>query len=236
MESSAPMTYAKALELLGSVGRAALLSTEMIALELGLGRILSEDIYSPEQHPPWNCSAMDGFAVRSSSLLPFSAQSVHKILGTIAAGDATLKATEAQNSFDGVWEIMTGAPLPHDFDSVVRSEDSLILEDVEPGKRAVQFTVAVTPDKNVRQKGEDFFIGQKLFPQGHKLRASDLLCLATLGIAKISVRRKLRVGLVSTGNELIAISAGKNSEFVCFVFENRTSRAGRGSYGPRRRR
>jgi molybdopterin molybdotransferase len=162
---------------------------ETVDLLAANGRVLAGDIDATLNLPPFDASAMDGYAVKAES---FTGQGPWrlKVTGRIAAGD-----TPAQ-SFDGSVRILTGAPVPQGFDTVVmqekcRTDGDAILVDQMP--RAGQ---------NVRIAGEDVRRGEPLLETGVLLKAQHLALLAGQGMEGLAVRRKVRVGLISTGTEL----------------------------------
>lgn len=166
-------------------------SIETVTLHEGLGRVLAQDILSPANVPNYNNSAMDGYAFNAADL---DAASL-KIIGTAFAGKAFNTAIA-----DGECvRIMTGAAMPQGADTVAVQEKVL-----REGDR-IQFTEAPKPGANVRYAGEDLQQGQNVLPAGHLMQPADLGLLASLGIAKVNVYRKLKVAFFSTGDELVAI-------------------------------
>ena len=163
--------------------------TEMLDLLAANGRVLAAEARAGLNLPPFNASAMDGYAVKAAS---FAGQGPWqlKVTGRVAAGDAPTQ------SLEGAVRILTGAPVPHGFDTVVMQEkcrvdgDSIVI-DQKP--RAGQ---------NVRIAGEDVRRGETLLEPGDILKAQHLALLAGQGMAEIEVRRKVRIGLISTGTEL----------------------------------
>ncbi|MDH3890012.1 MAG: molybdopterin molybdotransferase MoeA [candidate division Zixibacteria bacterium] len=161
-----------------------------------VGHVLAEDIESGIDVVSFRNAAMDGFAVRSNWL---SACSESKPLtlpykDTAFAGDAR-KAEYA----DGVAvKIMTGAPVPEGYDSVVRFEDT------KYDNCHVSFFIPVGSRTNVREPGEDIERGQKLFASGDRLGQLDIGILASIGLAELSVHERPSVHIASTGNELVA--------------------------------
>jgi molybdopterin molybdotransferase len=150
------------------------------------GRILAEPLAAVLDVPPFDNSAMDGYAVRSSDageLLPVSAR--------FAAGDAPGKLPE-----QAVARIFTGAPVPAGADAVVMQEDVQIEGD------RVRLPNTIAPGENVRARGQDSRAGDELLPAGRRLRPQDLGLAASQGIAALSVRPRLQVALLSTGSEL----------------------------------
>ena len=162
---------------------------EVVALLCASGRILSHSITAPLSVPPMANSAMDGYALRSAdSVDPERDLAVSQ---RIAAGQvgARLEAGTAARIF-------TGAPLPAGADAVVMQENC------ERRGEGIRVNKAVAPNENVRPIGADIKAGSTVFAQGRRLRPQDIGALASLGLTEVSVTRKLRVALMTTGDEL----------------------------------
>lgn len=162
--------------------------TEVIPLMDALDRILAQPLRSSINVPGWDNSAMDGYAVRAADGLQ------HKVIGQALAGhpfDGTLGSGEAIR-------IMTGAPVPAGADTVVMQEDVIRERDQIRLQRQPQ-----TGD-NIRRAGEDIAQGSEVLPAGHRISAIDIGLLASLGCSQLEVYRRLRVALLSTGDELVA--------------------------------
>ncbi len=160
---------------------------EWVALSGALDRVLAADIVSPMDLPPFDNSAMDGYAVRATDLgraLP--------VAGTLFAGDAPAAAPPPGTAL----RIFTGAPLPAGLDLVVMQEEA-----VREGDH-VRLPAGLRPGSNLRRKGEDVAAGQVALPAGRRLRPRDIGLAAAMGVNRLSVRRPLRVALFSTGDEL----------------------------------
>jgi len=165
-----------------------------LPLSDALGFALAEDIHSPINVPPFNNSAMDGYAMNQADLLDAS-----------DANPITLKMIG--KSFAGVpytgdlptgccIRIMTGAVMPSCADSVVMQERASANGD------AISFSQAPKFNANVRKLGEDIQQGQVVLSAGHKLTPRDIPLIASLGLGEISVYRKLKVAVISSGDEL----------------------------------
>ncbi|MEC9033943.1 MAG: gephyrin-like molybdotransferase Glp, partial [Actinomycetota bacterium] len=156
-----------------------------------LGLVLAEEVLTSEDVPPFDNTAMDGFAVRSEDTLEAPKQL--EIVGTIPAGSApdfSINSGQAAR-------IMTGAPLPEGADAVVMVE----LTQVEGDQVTVQKTV---PEGNhIRRAGEDLESGQIVFEKGTKLTPTHLGVLASIGCLEVSVFSPIKVGVMSTGDELV---------------------------------
>lgn len=172
-----------------------------VALPLldALGLVLADDVAAPVDVPPFQNSAMDGYAVRAADLqgaCPDSPVAL-PVTAAVAAGDPP----GASIVNGGAARIMTGAPMPEGADAVVRFEETD--ERSRPGLRAVvRIERAVVPGENVRDAGEDIRAGQVVLGRGRQLRAVDLGLLAALNYRQVTVHRRPRVGILSTGNEV----------------------------------
>jgi molybdopterin molybdotransferase len=185
------------------------LEPEEVAVLDALGRVLAEDIYSDIDVPPFQKSAMDGYAVRAADLASASDQHavVLEVIGHLAAGRVSDKVVEPGTTV----RIMTGAPLPAGSDAVVRFEDT---DDASarPGhatnrgeRNQVQVFASVGPNDNVRAAGEDFRRGELGLSRGTVIRPAEIGVLATLGRPLVRVIRRPRVGILVSGDELVAI-------------------------------
>ena len=174
-------------ELLSRVPAA--LPSELIALSEAGGRVLAEDVRAPRPMPAWDNSAMDGYALRAADVpadggwLPLA--------GRIAAGDSGLQPLPLGHAV----RIFTGAPLPPGADSVVAQEQAQ--------EEGGEVRLPATPvGSHVRRCGEEFAVDSCVLQAGQRLRPQELGLLASLGVAEVRVHRRLRVGLLSSGNEL----------------------------------
>lgn len=167
---------------------------EQVPLRSGLGRTLAQTITSPINVPAHTNSAMDGYAVRAEDLSGKDLTPL-RVIGTALAG----------GPFQGVVtpgaavRIMTGAVLPAGSDCVVMQEQ------VERQEDTVVIGSGHKAGQNIRQAGEDLAKGEVVLSAGHRLLPADLGLLASLGVAEIQVRRRLRVAFFSTGDELRSI-------------------------------
>ncbi len=172
------------------------LGTVSCPIEDAIGKVLSSDIVSPIDVSPFRNSAMDGFAVRAEWFDECSEQKpiTIPIADVVFAGD-TLKQTQVSDR--QVIKVMTGAPVPQVFDSVVPFEHTTYDE------HTVTFTKPVVTGQNLRQPGEDITRNQQLFPKGYRLRQLDIGILASIGLREVMVYRQPEVLIASTGDELI---------------------------------
>ncbi|MCG8413547.1 MAG: molybdopterin molybdotransferase MoeA [Pseudomonadales bacterium] len=164
--------------------------SEDVAPLQAAGRVLADDFKSPLSVPPCDNSAMDGYAVRTADL--DNIPKTLKLSQRIAAGSVgePLQPGEAARIF-------TGAPLPPNADAVVMQENT------KQADAAVVIEQGVAPGENLRATGEDIQSGQILFQAGHRLRPQDIGVLSSVGCTAIEVRRKPKVALLTTGNELV---------------------------------
>ena len=181
------LTVEEALEAI--LSRVAVLGTERVDVVGALGRILADPIVSRREIPPWANSSMDGYAVRAEDSGKGTTLSV---VGRVEAGALPSHAVGRGEAM----RILTGAPLPPGADSVVPQED------VEASNGCVTLTGPVARAAYVRPAGEDVRVGDRVLEPGVPLRAAEVGLLATLGYAQVTVYRRPRVAILSTGNEL----------------------------------
>ena len=169
------------------------LGAETLPLLSAMGRVLASDAVAGVTLPPWDNSAMDGYAVRAADLasVPVSLA----VLETVAAGQFATKPVGAGESI----RIMTGAPLPAGADSVVR------VEDTDGGTVRVEIRSARDAGKNVRPRGEDIVEGRVAIPAGTVLGAAQVGVLASIGLAQVLVHRAPRVAILTSGDELVEL-------------------------------
>lgn len=190
--------HADALALIRGAARAkGVLKEEEVPLSDAAGRTSARALASREAIPPFDNSAMDGYALAAAKGASVPARL--PVLGVIMAGDAPRCAVES----GGAWRIMTGAPIPAGCDAVIPVEKTRELD----GGAAVELLGAVEPGDFVRGRGRDFGENAELCPAGTRLGPRHLLALAAVGISRVPARRKPRVALISTGNELAAPDA-----------------------------
>lgn len=188
--------------------------TETLALIDAHGRVLSEDIVSPVNVPGFVNSAMDGYAIAANAI-PASGEATLDVVGTSWAGsvyDAPVENGQAVRIF-------TGGLMPPGTDTVVIQEHVSVTDD------KVTIGDDVEPKRNVRLAGEDVQIGQRILEAGKQLNAAELGVLASLGINKVPVYRKIRVAFFTTGDELRALDehAGQTLEPGMLFDSNRYS-------------
>jgi molybdopterin molybdotransferase len=177
------------------LSRVAVLGPERVALARAFHRVLAETIVVSRDIPPWPNSSMDGYALRSADTGGASAGTpVHlAVSGRVAAGSVAARALTRGEAF----RIFTGAPLPEGADSVIPQEDVMEEAGVLIVPRPVRFGDFVRP------RGEDLRVGETVLQRGRVLGAAELGLLATLGRAQLSVVKCPRVGILSTGDEIV---------------------------------
>lgn len=166
--------------------------TEQVSLHEANGRVLAADLTARLTQPPFDASAMDGYALRAedatevASILTVVGESAagHGFSGTVASGEAV--------------RIFTGAPVPAGADSILLQEDA---EKLEGGRIRTQ--VAVTKGRHIRPRGQDFAEGDVALSQGLRLDFSHLTLAAAMNHATLPVFRRPRVAILATGDELV---------------------------------
>lgn len=185
------------------VSSVAPLEPETRPLLAALGCVLAEDVSARADLPPWDNSAMDGFAVRSGDVRGASAASpvVLRVVDDIAAGGFPSRAIGPGQAA----RIMTGAPMPQGADGVIRVEHT----DGGTSIGTPEGRVAIASDgdagKNVRPRGEDVRAGQTVLRAGTVLRGPHLGMAASLGRASLSVHRRPVVAIATSGDELVDV-------------------------------
>lgn len=164
-----------------------------IHITKALGRILAEPVMAPANVPNHDNTAMDGYAVRFQDLSS-TGDSRFRVTETVQAGN---HRTAPLNQGEAV-RILTGAPVPPGCDCIVIQENATRDGDM--------LTVPMGEVQNrwIRRAGQDIAQGSEVFAKGHRLTPPDIGMLASLGYAKVTVMRRLRVAIISTGNEVCA--------------------------------
>ena len=184
--------------------------TETVALTRSIGRTVAHDHRSPTSTPPHDCSAMDGYAVSASFTkgAGSSAPLTMQVIGTVAAGDPELLVpNQMEGCIIPCVEIMTGARFPTST-SGPRFDACIPLELVEivrhPGRRGrfLQIHKSVSENQHRRIAGEDFAPHDIIVRAGETVTGAHVMALASLGFSEVTIFRRVRVGLFSTGFEL----------------------------------
>jgi len=175
------------------------LETEKTPILKSLGSVISEDIISNIDVPPWNNSAMDGYAVIKKDLLNASNENMVslRIIEEIAAGEMPNKSLNKGETS----RIMTGAPVPQNADAVVPFEDTNELNRKDLEKIGIK--INVDHFENIRKKSEDIKRGSIILKKGTIITSASIGLLASIGLNVVPIIRKPIVGILSTGNELI---------------------------------
>lgn len=160
-------------------------------------RILREDIISDIDNPPFDNSAMDGYAVKAADTVNanITQHVILKVKGITAAG-GTIEGIEIH--YGEAIGITTGAPVPYGADAVLIIENTEKVSDTE-----IKVLKPVTIGENIRFKGEDLKKGELILSSGTKITPSIIALLATVGRKTMRVSKKPEVGIVATGNELV---------------------------------
>ncbi len=200
----------KRIELYNKVD-APLINRALITSQLldSRNQILAEDITSPFNVPRQNLSAMDGYALANGSDL--NADNTIEIVGESQAGTAF---TGILHAGQGV-RIFTGAVVPDSCDTVVMQENTNFsdIKDSIDKSQPYKITLSQTAelDNNIRKQGEEIESGEVVLQRGKRLNPADISLLANLGIDKVAVYKPLVVGVLATGDELVALGEPLNS-------------------------
>ena len=171
------------------------LGLEKVGLLDALGRVLGEDIIAARDNPPWDNSAMDGFAVRWEDLKQEHAIAKPVVLKVIEEVPAGKVATKTVGVGEAI-RIMTGAPIPRGANAVVK------VEETEPSPDSVRIFKPVERHANIRPQGEDVKRGDCIIPKGTQIRPAEAGMLAILAKSFVFVYQRPRVAILSTGDEL----------------------------------
>jgi molybdopterin molybdotransferase len=180
-------------------GTTAITGSEMLATDLALGRILAEPVAALQMTPSFDNAAMDGYAVATAALtgagpwhLPVTAR--------VPAGQAAAPLSGLQAS-----RIFTGAPVPAGADAVVMQED------VHRTGATIRIDHRPKPGLNIRRVGSELAAGAIVLQQGARLGAREIAVCAASGAARVRVRRRLRVALLVTGDEIRQAGADRST-------------------------
>ncbi len=178
------------------LGEVRTLAPERVPLSESLGRAMADSLAATATLPPWDNSAVDGYAVRAADVALASPASpvVLSVVGQLKAGDAPGAAVDEREAV----RIMTGSPLPPGADAVVKVEDT----DGEATSGQVEVRRGVEPDQHVRPAGQDMRVGDLLLEVGDPIQAGTIAVLAALGHAEVMVRRRPVTAIITTGDEL----------------------------------
>ena len=183
------------------------LGIEKISLLDALGRVLAEDIIADRDNPPWDNSAMDGFAVRHEDIKqdqPVTMPTLLKVIEDVPAGRFPSKAVAKGEAI----RIMTGAAIPQGADTVLK------IEDTEAKPDRVKVFKAEERGANIRPKGEDVRKGDCIIPKGTVIRPAEAGMLAILAKPFVFVYQRPRVAILSTGDELADLDERLSDEKI----------------------
>ncbi|RUT32747.1 molybdopterin molybdenumtransferase MoeA [Arsenicitalea aurantiaca] len=164
---------------------------ETVALEDAAGRILAEPLLARHNQPPFDASAMDGYAVRASDVVPGRAL---KLVGTAQAGQRFVGLMGPGQCV----RVFTGAPLPIGADAVIMQEEA------DANGNAIAFAETPSEGLNIRPAGNDFHRGQALLAPGTRLTPFGLAMAAAANQPRVTVTRGPRIAMLATGDELVA--------------------------------
>lgn len=175
---------------------ALLVESQTIALDQAPGRVLAEDIHAPLDVPPADNSAMDGIALRISDC---------PLAGTILPMPQRIAAGQVAKELgkNSAARIFTGAEIPSGADAVIPQEECRFFESLT-GQAMVEILVPPAAGQHIRPRGGDLRRGSLVLCRGTRLGPAHIGLIASLGLTQLTVYRQLRVGLLTTGDELVA--------------------------------
>jgi molybdopterin molybdotransferase len=209
--------------IMGYAARFSALDTESVSLPEAVGRVLGEDVVSQENLPDFARSTMDGFAVRATST--FGASEANPVYLTVN-GAVQMGETPAFSVAPGeATRISTGGALPEGADSVVIIEHTEAIDET-----TIEVYKTVAPGQHVVRIGEDFTAGTRVLDRGQALRPQDIGIMAAFGKEFLSVYKRARVGIISTGDEVVSIretpGPGKIRDINSYTLSAMVSEAG----------
>lgn len=177
------------------------LQVEKIDLIKGIKRVLAEDVYSKIDNPPFDKSAMDGYAIiAEDTLIP---NSDFEVIGEVFAGEVSTKEVVSNTAI----KIMTGAPIPKGANAIIKQEEVTIKDGI------LKINKIVRCNENICFKGEDIKEGSLLVCRNKTLDYADIGIIASSGITKVKVYKKPKIAFISSGDEVLdigeALSSGK---------------------------
>lgn len=190
-------------------------SVETIGLDRAAGRILAEDVRLDRDSPAFDCSAMDGYAVRVADITAEASRAARETSHEIAlpvAGESRIGEPPPSSLLDnprpGAVRIATGAPIPCGADAVIRREDAIEHAAAKSGKVAsisvsLQAALRIQGGDHIRRRGENAPMGEIILRAGELISTAALATLATVGATQPRVHSRLRVAIITTGDELV---------------------------------
>lgn len=181
------------------------LETIHVPLAAALGRVLAQEIVAPNHFPLFPNSSMDGFAVRAADIA--QSDSGHPVILQVVEDIPAGRVAERALHHGEAMRIMTGAPIPDGADAVVPVEDTdfHLRQGGVKAPDTVQIFRAVKPGENIRPVGQDFRRGDVVLTHSQRIRPQDVGFMSMLGLATVPVRRRPRVAVFSSGDELITV-------------------------------
>ncbi len=173
---------------------------ETVALHEADGRVLAQDLVASLQVPSFTNSAVDGYALRGDDL-PGDSERAFPVAGRLQAGARPVGSIEPGHAI----RVFTGAPLPPGADTVFMQEDVRV-----DGAGRVHLPGGLKRGANVRAAGEDLAAGRVVLPARRWMRPQDVAVLAALGLTQVKVRRRVRVAVLSTGDEIVEPGSAKD--------------------------
>jgi molybdenum cofactor synthesis domain-containing protein len=192
MSTVQTVTYDEALTILDRLRPPS--RTEMVPTTEALYRTLAMPALARVTVPPFHRAMMDGYAISQADISDLSGKTL-PVRGVIGAGQTECYELDAGSAV----KVMTGAPVPDGTVAVVRKEWC----ETSPDGRSVTFLESVQRGESVQQAGEDGRVGDPLLTSGTRLRAQDIAVLAAFGVRQVAVHQRLRVGIVTTGSEIV---------------------------------
>lgn len=189
------ISYQESMALIKTATSNFYLGTELCDRYHLLGRVLAKEISSSADLPGFDNSAMDGFAMKAN---PSEELVRLPVLGNIAAGEVPQAEIGS-----GAIQIMTGAPVPIDCETVIPIENVQIEATQNGLPLTIQVQGPILADQNIRKAGQDVRQGELVFSAGQKISAEHIMMLAALGVSQAQVLARPKISLISTGAELV---------------------------------
>ena len=201
------VTYSEALKRIEGAVSKIRPQVERVPIDSALGRVSAEDVDAPGDIPEIATSMMDGYAMRSDEIR--NADPSHPVSFTVkgSLSPASLRPGERLSGLEAYY-VATGAPIPLGADAVAKVEETRQSGD------NVSVSLSVAKWKNIAQRGDDVQAGSPVVRQGQIVNAADIALLVAAGRSDLSIYRRPRVGVLSTGDELTRLGAGEEGKKV----------------------